>query len=114
MLLSELSARAVAVRRLYDAQAERHGRRPWSPAEFAQGFAGDLGELMKLVMARQGLRPAPAGKTDLDAALAHELSDCLWSVLVLADVHGIDLGAAFTQTMNELETRLRADEDGNP
>jgi NTP pyrophosphatase (non-canonical NTP hydrolase) len=102
MLLSELSTRAKAIRTLYDQQAVRNGGRPWAPAEFAQGFVGDVGDLMKLAMAKQGLRPAE----NVDARLAHELSDCLWSVLVLADAYGIDLEKAFARTMDELEQRL--------
>lgn len=109
MQLSALSARAQAIRQLYDEQARRDGRRPWTAAEFAQGFAGDVGDLMKLVMAKQGLRPAPSGKPDLDAALAHELADCLWSVLVLAETYGVDLESAFTRTMDSLESKLRTD-----
>ena len=57
---------------------------------------------MKLVMAKEGLRPAK----DLDAALAHELADCLWCVLVLADAYDIDLGSAFDRTMAGLERKL--------
>ncbi|MGC4072022.1 MAG: MazG nucleotide pyrophosphohydrolase domain-containing protein [Nibricoccus sp.] len=56
-------------------------------------------------MMRAGLREAPP---DLDARLAHELADCLWSVLVLADAHGINLENAFHDTMNSLETKLRS------
>jgi NTP pyrophosphatase (non-canonical NTP hydrolase) len=107
MQLSALSSRAQAIRQLYDEQARRDGRRPWTAAEFAQGFAGDVGDLMKLVMAKQGLRPAPSGKPDLDAALAHELADCLWSVLVLADACNVDLESAFVRTMEDLEHKLR-------
>jgi NTP pyrophosphatase (non-canonical NTP hydrolase) len=105
MLLSELSTRARQIRTLYDQQAMDRGGRPWTPAEFAQGFAGDVGDLMKLAMAKQGLRSA----VNLDARLAHELSDCLWSVLVLADDYGIDLAKAFSRTMNELEQRLKTE-----
>lgn len=102
MTLQDLSTRALAIRALYDRQAVRHGGRPWTPAEFAQGLAGDVGDLMKLAMARQGLRPA----VNVDARLAHELSDCLWSVLVLADAYGINLETAFARTMDELEQKL--------
>lgn len=105
MLLSELSARARRIRQLYDEQAVRRGGRPWTAAEFAQGFAGDVGDLMKLTMAKQGLRPA----ADVDRRLAHELSDCLWSVLVLAEAHGIDLETSFLRTMDELEQRIAAE-----
>ena len=60
---------------------------------------------MKLVMAKEGRREGPA---DLDAKLAHELADCLWSVLVLADAYGVDVGQAFLRTMRELEAKLPA------
>ena len=102
MLLSELSTRALQIRKLYDGEAGHRGGRPWTAAEFAQGFAGDVGELMKLTMAKQGLRSIE----NVDARLAHELSDCLWSVLILADAYDIDLAKAFTHTMDELERRL--------
>jgi NTP pyrophosphatase (non-canonical NTP hydrolase) len=60
-----------------------------------------------LVLAREGRRPVPAGEGSLDDRVAHELADCLWSVLVLADRLGVDLGAAFDRTMDDLERRLR-------
>ena len=95
----------MEIRSLYAAVETATGGRPWSRAELAQGFAGDVGALMKLVMAKDGRRAAPP---DLDAKLAHELADCLWSVLVLADACGVDLERAFTTTMSELETKLAA------
>ena len=58
---------------------------------------------MKLVMAKQGLR---AAKGDVDERLAHELSDCLWSVLVLARLYDVDLEKEYLKAMNELEAKL--------
>lgn len=103
MSLSALATRARRVRELYAALETRRGGRPWTRAELAQGFVGDVGDLMKLLMAKDGRRTAK----NLDAALAHELADCLWSVLVLADASGVDLEAAFLRTMDELEQRLK-------
>ncbi len=97
-----LTARARKIRALYAAQARRAGTRPWGPAELAQGFVGDVGDLMKLVMAKAGLRPAK----NLDAALAHELADCLWSILLLADAYHVKLEPAFHRTMDDLANRL--------
>jgi NTP pyrophosphatase (non-canonical NTP hydrolase) len=102
--LPRLTARAKKIRALYDAQALAAGTRPWRPAELAQGFVGDVGDLMKLVMAKEGLRPAE----DLDVALAHELADCLWSVLLLADAYSVKLEPAFFTTMRQLEQKLTA------
>ena len=100
--LAQLTARARRIRKLYAELETRRNGRPWTPAELAQGFVGDVGDLMKLVMAKEGLRP---GK-NLDVALAHELADCLWCVLVLADAYGINLGSAFDRTMTGLERKL--------
>ncbi len=104
--LPQLTARARRIRELYTAQALAAGTRPWGPAELAQGFVGDVGDLTKLVMAKEGLRPAKA--KDLDAALAHELADCLWSILLLADAYAVKLEPAFLTTMRLLEEKLTA------
>jgi NTP pyrophosphatase (non-canonical NTP hydrolase) len=108
MDLVELTRRAVAVRARFSADATVQGRAPWSRAELAQGFVGDVGALMKLVMAKEGRR---AGPPDLDAKLAHELADCLWSVLVLADAYAVDLERAFGETMDGVERKLAASPD---
>jgi NTP pyrophosphatase (non-canonical NTP hydrolase) len=105
MQLAELSRRALEIRSCYAAIESARGGRPWTRSELAQGFAGDVGALMKLVMAKDGRR---AGPSDLDARLAHELADCLWSVLVLAEACGVELEPAFLRTMDELEQKLAA------
>jgi NTP pyrophosphatase (non-canonical NTP hydrolase) len=103
MHLVELTRIAVGMRARYATLEISRGGAPWSRAELAQGFVGDVGALMKLVMAREGRREAPA---DLDAQLEHELADCLWSVLVLAEAYGVDLERAFATTMHGLEKKL--------
>lgn len=105
--LAALTRRARRLRERYAKLEVTRTGTPWTRAELAQGFAGDVGELMKLVMAREGRRASR--HADLDAALAHELSDCLWSVLVLADAYGIDLEKAFLRTMRELKQRIARD-----
>jgi NTP pyrophosphatase (non-canonical NTP hydrolase) len=78
----------------------------------ALGFVGDVGDLMKLVQAMEGVRAIP----DAPAKLAHELADCLWSVMTLARLYDIDLEAAFASTMDELERdiedRLTSEQPG--
>ena len=76
--------------------------RPWSAEEVALGFVGDVGDLMKLVQAAEGVRTIP----DARAKLGHELADCLWSVMVLARLYDVDLEANFLSLMNELEASL--------
>jgi NTP pyrophosphatase (non-canonical NTP hydrolase) len=97
-----LLERALEIRRLYaKLERERYGRSRTSE-QIALGFVGDVGDLAKLVQAASGVRAIP----DAQARLAHELADCLWSVLVLSDAYGIDLERAFVQTMDELERRI--------
>lgn len=104
MEFSDVAARAREVRALYAELETRRDGRTWSASDLMSGFVGDVGDLSKLVAAQAGRRPGPE---DLDGALAHELSDCLWSVLVLADELGVDLVAAFPQTMDALEAHVR-------
>ena len=82
---------------------ERQGYgRAWTNEEIALGFVGDVGDLAKLVLARNGVRSIP----DADAKLSHELADCLWSVMVLAAEYDIDLERVFLQTMDDLEAHI--------
>ncbi|RLU82492.1 nucleotide pyrophosphohydrolase [Streptomyces griseocarneus] len=103
MDLGEMQQRAIEIHDLYD-ELNRRDRRIWRRDEFMLGFVGDVGDLAKLVMAEEGARENPGGR----AALEHELADCLWSVLVLARLYGVDLGDAFRRTMTELETSISA------
>lgn len=53
MNLQELTQRAIEVRSKYsELQEEKNGKK-WTRAELAQGFVGDVGDLMKLVMAKE-------------------------------------------------------------
>ncbi|MBI1924716.1 nucleotide pyrophosphohydrolase [Candidatus Poribacteria bacterium] len=76
--------------------------RAWTNEEVALGFVGDVGDLMRLVMAHNGIRNIP----DAEGKLAHELADCLWSVLVLSQMYDVDLERVFLQTMDDLEKRI--------
>jgi NTP pyrophosphatase (non-canonical NTP hydrolase) len=102
MELKELSQRAVEIKKRYSKmEIEKFGKE-WTDAQVMQGFVGDVGDLMKLVMAKEGIREIE----NADQRLAHELSDCLYSVFVLAERYGIDIEKEFISTMNELDKRL--------
>lgn len=92
----------MQIRQCFAAYEQRRTGRTWTREEIMQGFVVDVGDLMKLVMARAGARRAD----DVDTKLAHELSDCLWSILVLAKSYDVDLEKEFLRTMDELETKL--------
>lgn len=102
MNFEDIAKRAVAIRKRYDEFNAKRGGPAWNEQNLMSGFVGDVGDLSKIIMAKHGLRDME----NIDAKLAHELADCLWSVLVLADKYNIDLAAEFQKTMNELDKRL--------
>ncbi len=100
--ISDLKKQALEIRAKYDElNIKQHGKK-WTPRDHAMGFVGDVGDLMKLVAAKEGVRSYP----DVDSRLGHELADCLWSIFVLADEYGIDLEEAFSRTMAYLDKRI--------
>lgn len=105
MELKALMQRAVEVREQYAALETRKYGRAWTDEEIALGFVGDVGDLMKLVMSQNGIRPIP----DAQEKLAHELADCLWCVLVLAHKYNVDIEQAFLQTMDGIEQSIQRD-----
>jgi len=102
MEFQDLIKRAREIKEVNAKLSEKEKAKPFTTNERAQGFVGDVGELMKLISAKNGYR----NYENLDEKLAHELSDCLWSILVLADDLGVDLEKSFLETMNKIESRL--------
>ena len=97
--------RAIKIRKQYESKEQQLYGSAWTSEEIALGFVGDVGDLAKLIVAENGKRNIPNSK----AKLEHELADCLWSVIVLAHQHEIDLESSFVKTMNELEKHLSED-----
>jgi NTP pyrophosphatase (non-canonical NTP hydrolase) len=98
-----LQTRALEIRRQYEKLEQQRYGRTWSNEELMLGLVGDVGDLAKLIQAHNGVRDILSSKDKL----AHELADCLWSVMVLAENCQIDLEQAFVQTMDGLETHLK-------
>ena len=51
MEFKEIIKRAKEIQKAYKLFNEKSGHKPWSVAEYTQGFMGDVGDLAKLVMA---------------------------------------------------------------
>lgn len=102
MNFQQIIEQARIIRAKYAELEKNRNGREWSGEELALGFMGDVGDLAKLIQAKEGIRSAD----NVDEALAHELSDCLWSVIVIADKYGVDLEKAMIKTMSELDNRL--------
>lgn len=95
--------RALEVRKKYAEWEKVKYGREWTREQIAQGLVVDVGDLVRLVMAKEGVREIG----EVDQKLAHELSDCLWSILVIADKYNIDIEKSFFKTMDEIETLLK-------
>jgi NTP pyrophosphatase (non-canonical NTP hydrolase) len=104
MEFEALQQKAIKIREQYAELERKEYGRSWSGEEVALGFVGDVGDLVKLVMAESGVRSIP----DARQKLAHELADCLWSVLVLSHLYDVDLEPAFLRVMDELEQHIAA------
>lgn len=102
MELQQLTVQANRIKALYAEQNRNDGLKRWGATEYAQGFVADVGDLLKLMMVRDGLRSGEAA----DRKIRHELVDCLWSVLVIADELNIDLASEFIAGMEVLESRI--------
>ena len=101
--LRELTNQAIAVKNHYDNARKESGKEVWNVQNRMSGLVGDVGALSKLIMMKHGLRGAPE---NIDELLAHELSDCLFSVMVIAKELNIDLEEAFSKTTGELHARI--------
>ncbi len=102
--LKHLTERAMQIHHKYLALQKKQNKPEWNESHIMEGFVGDMGDLMKIIMAKKGLREIE----DVDKKLAHELSDCLWSILVLSEKFGIDLEKSFLSTMNELDQKINS------
>ncbi len=102
MEFQEIIQRAAEVRAKYALLEQKQYGAEWTTEELALGFVGDVGDLTKLVVALQGKREI----SEAHDKLAHELADCLWSVIILAQAHQVDLESAFLKTMSELDAHI--------
>ena len=106
MEFGQLIKRAMEIRKQYEAKEQQLYGSAWTNEEIALGFVGDVGDLAKLIVAESGKRNIANSREKLE----HELADCLWSVIVLAHQHDIDLETSFQNTMDELEAHLSKSE----
>ncbi|MBS3903420.1 MAG: hypothetical protein KGZ30_03560 [Anaplasmataceae bacterium] len=91
MEFKDIARRAIEIKNKYALQNEELGIKAWKVEDYYQGFVGDVGDLGKLIMARNNLRRYE----DQDQKLAHELADCLWSILIIAEELGVNLEEEF-------------------
>ena len=102
MELQKIIHRALDLRRQYKVRETALYGAPSTSVDIARAFAGDVNNLVKLIEAVQGQRAIANSREKLEAQLAH----CLWSVLVIAQTHNVDIATAFMEAMDRLEAHL--------
>lgn len=73
--------------------------RTWTLPELAVGFTNDAAYVGRLVLAAEHTWDIPG---DVDAELRHKLAENLWWLFVLAEKLGVDLPAAYAETMAKI------------
>lgn len=102
MELQKIIHRAMDLRHQYEVKETSLYGASSTIMDIAEGFAGDVKNLVKLIEAEGGQREIANSREKLEAHLAH----CLWSVVVLAQKHNVDLETAFMEAMDRQENHL--------
>jgi NTP pyrophosphatase (non-canonical NTP hydrolase) len=102
MELQKLINRAMDLRNQYEKKETQLYGSPSSDEDIAQGFLGDVNNLVKLVHAVHGKGQIANSAEKIGPQLSH----CLWSVIVLAKMYNVDLEQSFMETMDKLENHL--------
>ena len=107
MEVQKLINRAMDLRHQYEKKETDLYGSPATDEEIAQGFLSDVTNLVKLVNAQHTRRDILNSQEKLGSQLSH----CLWSVIVLAKMHNVDLEQNFMETMDKLENHLLETQD---
>jgi NTP pyrophosphatase (non-canonical NTP hydrolase) len=80
----------------------------WSPSDWLTAVTGELGELASLLKMRNRERDGLPGNkfSPTDKQIADELADVFTYLDLLAEVLGVDLGAAAVSKFNEVSRRV--------
>lgn len=95
MDIKHYQKRALEIREKYKRLEIKQNGKEWTTKELINGFLKDVKELIHL-----------SENNGSEDKISHEISDCLWSVLVLADKFDIDLDNTFMDNMNKLEEKI--------
>jgi NTP pyrophosphatase (non-canonical NTP hydrolase) len=102
MEFKQITARALEIRTQYEQFEVARNGKAWTNSQIMEGLVGDVGDLMKIVMAKEGARDME----NVDTKLKQELSDCLWVILVLAQKYNVDIEQSFMESMDDIEQKL--------
>ncbi|MDD3486810.1 MAG: nucleotide pyrophosphohydrolase [Candidatus Moranbacteria bacterium] len=102
MELKQIIDRAAEIKEKYHELERKKYGKTWTNAQIMEGFVVDIGDLMKIIMAKDNLREME----NIEEKLEHELADCLYSICVLSHKYNVDLEKAFLKTMDYQEKQI--------
>lgn len=103
MEFKKIVEKIIHIKNAYKKLNEKRWEKIWTASSYTQWFVWDVGNLCKLVMAKEWYRTIE----NVDSKIIHELLDCLFSIISIADELDIDLEKEFNKVMNELEDRVK-------
>ena len=105
MEFKDIIKKAEEIQDAYNKLNAEKNQTKWGASEYVQGLVGDVGDLTKLVMAKNNLRSGE----NVDEKLKHEISDCLWAIIIISKELHIDLEKEFITTMDSLKQRIETE-----
>ncbi len=106
MDFQEMINRVHEIHKLYVESDIRRLGKEWDRGEYVKALCADIGMLAKLTMAKDGLREME----NVDEKLKHEVADCLWALIIIAEKYGVNIEESFLETMKDLEDRASKNE----
>lgn len=104
LTFQQIIERSLKIREQYHQLEQKYHGSNWSVEEDALAFLTDAGIVGRLTMAQQ--QRWTKSDSDIDAELAHKLSENIWWQIVLANRMGVDIHAAMAQFLTEMEQKL--------
>lgn len=101
-----MSRIARDLKEVYDNLNRIRSLKIWRASDYAQGLVGDSADLMRLISQRESEKLSINQRREIDKKIKHELADCLWSLISLADELNVDLEKEYLITIDYLRQKL--------
>jgi len=98
-----LAKKVREIKTSYEDYAKEHKKKIWSTNDYIRGLVGDVGDLVKRITVYEDDRT----DADVKNEVRHELADCLWSLMIIAQELEIDLEKEFLVNVEYIEQKLR-------
>ncbi len=105
MTYTELAKIAMDTRKLFESYEKQSTGKTWGTEELLIGLVTDVGDLARLILAKEGFR---AADKDIDKAMRHELADCFWAIIVLSEKYDINLEDALVEMSKDIREKLKS------